>query len=140
MVDDELVTRRLRELDRRLGALTSLAAAHDRDGYAADLALQAQVERHLQLAIQAAIDVAAHVVAQDTSSVPEDYGETFVILSQEGILGEELAGRLTDAAGLRNVLVHGYVDVDHDVVWSSLADLDDLRDFASAIVVYLDHT
>lgn len=138
MVDREVVARRLRELDRRLGALQAIAATHDRGDYVADLALQAQVERHLQLAVQAAIDIAAHIVAQDTAAVPDDYGDTFVVLAREGLVDADLADRLRWAAGLRNVLVHGYVEVDHDTVWASLDELDDLRTFAAAIVAYLD--
>jgi uncharacterized protein YutE (UPF0331/DUF86 family) len=43
-----------------------------------------------------------------------------------------LAERLAAATGMRNILVHGYLDVDDDAVWSALAKLDDLRDFAAA--------
>ena len=138
MVDREVVARRLRELDRRVAALQSIVAAHDRAAYGTDFALQAQVERHLQLAVQCAIDTATHIAAQDTAAVPEDYGDTFVILAREGVLDGELADRLRAAAGLRNVLVHGYVAIDHDLVWGSLARLDDLRRFAAAVVAYVD--
>jgi uncharacterized protein YutE (UPF0331/DUF86 family) len=41
-------------------------------------------------------------------------------------------GRLGDAAGLRNLLVHDYGDIDHARLWDSLGELDDLRSFATA--------
>jgi uncharacterized protein YutE (UPF0331/DUF86 family) len=34
---------------------------------------------------------------------------------------------------MRNILVHGYLEVDDDIVWASLSDLDDLRDFAATV-------
>lgn len=140
MVDDEVVARRLRELDRRVTALSAIKVAHEAASYLDDFPLQAQVERHLQLAVQAAIDVAAHIAAQDTAELPEDYGETFAVLGRAGIISVGLADKLRHAAGLRNVLVHGYVDVDHGIVWATLDDLDDLRDFAKAIVTYMDES
>jgi uncharacterized protein YutE (UPF0331/DUF86 family) len=42
-----------------------------------------------------------------------------------------LAARLADAAGMRNVLVHGYLDIDDEAVWGALEHLDDLREFAA---------
>lgn len=123
--------RRLRELDLRLGALDTLRRDTIEARYRSELAVRAQVERHLQLAVQAVIDVAVHIVAEDVAGVPEDYGSAFMLLADEGLIDRSLAQRLRKAAGLRNVLVHGYVDVDPGIVWRSLDDLDDLREFAA---------
>lgn len=41
---------------------------------------------------------------------------------------------LSAAAGMRNVLVHAYLEVDDDEVWNALGHLDDLREFAVAVV------
>jgi uncharacterized protein YutE (UPF0331/DUF86 family) len=49
------------------------------------------------------------------------------------VLDEELAQRLRRATGLRNVLVHGYLEVDPALVWEHLEHLGDLRDFAVAV-------
>lgn len=132
MVEPERVRRRLRELDRRLALLDGLHRG-DREAYLADVAVQAQVERHLQLALQAAIDVALHLVADTPGRVVEGYGDAFVALGESGALPVDLARRLRAAAGLRNVLVHGYVDVEPALVWASLDGLDDLRGFARAV-------
>ena len=49
-----------------------------------------------------------------------------------------LAKRLQGWAGLRNVLVHAYLDVDHGLVWDAMAtELDDLRALASATAAML---
>ncbi len=133
MVDPDVVVRRLREIGRRLGELRALRAAADRS----DPAAQAQVERHLQVAIQGAIDVALHVVADDTDRTPDDYGSAFVLLAEIGVIGPELAGRLRVATGLRNLLVHAYLDIDPDRLWAHLDHLDDLEAFASAVTRYL---
>ncbi len=137
MVEPERVRRRLRELDRRLRLLDGLRR-EDRDDYLADVAVQAQVERHLQLALQSAIDVALHLAADSPGRPVEGYGDAFVALGDGGVLPATLAGRLRLAAGLRNVLVHGYVDVDPALVWASLDDLGDLREFATHVDDWLE--
>ena len=136
MVDAESVRRKLREIERRLVALRGISG-RDRGEFLADDALQAQAERHLQIAIQAAIDVANHIVAEDSAETPEDYGSTFVLLARMGVVDEELAGRLRSAAGLRNILVHAYTDVDATMLWERLAELDDLERFVDASERYV---
>jgi uncharacterized protein YutE (UPF0331/DUF86 family) len=139
LVDPEVVHRRLRQIDRRMGWLREIAAS-GRDRFLADLALQAQAERHLQLAIQAVIDVALHILAEATAETPDDYGSAFLALGRAGVLDTTLAGRLRAAAGLRNVLVHAYLDVDPVQVWDHLSRLDDLERFAVAVAGYLERT
>ncbi len=137
MVDAEVVGRRLREIGRRLGALRAISA-HGESSFLADPALQAQAERHLQLALQCAIDIALHILADDTDQTPEDYGTAFRELAAVGVLNRDLADRLRLAAGLRNVLVHAYLDVDPARIWTHLGRLGDLEDFAHAVDAYLE--
>lgn len=94
---------------------------------------QAEAERHLQLALQAAIDIAAHILAEESSEGPESYGSAFTMLSEKGILDDELAQRLVKGAGLRNILVHAYLEVDPNRIWESVKSLGDLERFAAAI-------
>lgn len=137
MVDPETVWRRLREIDRRVGALRGIQA-EGRQRFLDDEALQAQAERHLQLAIQSAIDVAVHLLAEESARTPEDYGAAFRLLTDLDVVDEQLAERLARAAGLRNVLVHAYLDVDPQQVWDHLGRLDDFERFAAAVQGYVD--
>lgn len=62
------------------------------------------------------------------------YRELFTLLERDGWLDADLARRLRDMAGFRNILVHGYAAPDLDVVESVLAErLDDLLDFSRSI-------
>lgn len=125
MVDPEAVRLRLREMDRRVTALRDVQAS-GRDAFLSDPRLQAEAERHLQLAIQAAIDAAAHILAEDFPDTPSSYREVFELLGKRGVLEDDLAARLARAAGLRNILVHAYLEVDPAKVWESLSGIDDL--------------
>lgn len=136
MADPELIRRRLRELSRRVAALRALRQG-DEGVFVTDVAVQAQAERHLQIALQSVIDIALHIVAADTDDTPDEYGSALTGLAAIGVLPQELAGRLRLAAGLRNVLVHAYLEVDPRRIWEHLTQLDDLVAFARHIEGYL---
>lgn len=88
-----------------------------------------RVERLLELVIQVAVDVVAHELAE-RDVTPESYRDAFVRAGRAGLLPGDLAGRLAEAAGLRNVLVHLYDDIDYEIVASSVdRALEDLGAF-----------
>ncbi len=131
MVDPESVGRRLQRLGELLTALEAIRVEGEQ-AYLAELQTRLAAERALQLAIQSCIDVAAHLVAELGLRTPEDYRDTFRGLAHQELLDRELAGRLGDAAGMRNILVHDYLEIDPRQVWRALERLDDLRAFADA--------
>lgn len=137
MVDAEAIERRLRHMATQLAGLRE-TGARGREAFMSDELTQAASERRLQVAIQAALDVANHILAEDSDVTPEDYGAAFVELGKLGVVDAELAERLRTAAKLRNVLVHMYVEVDLDRVWEAIERLDDLEAFAAAIERYLE--
>jgi uncharacterized protein YutE (UPF0331/DUF86 family) len=137
MVDPEAVSGRLRMLAQLLAELEA-TRGRGQEVYRAQRELRLATERRLQLALQACIDIAAHVLAERNVPAPEDYASLFFALAQAGVLESELAGRLAGAARQRNLLVHVYLEVDDDLVWRSLTRLDDLRAFAAAMARLLE--
>jgi uncharacterized protein YutE (UPF0331/DUF86 family) len=131
LVDRESVGRRLQRLGELLAALEAIRADGEQ-AYLAEMQTRLAAERALQLAVQACIDVAAHLVAELGLRTPEDYRDTFRGLADEDLLDRDLAQRLGDAAGMRNILVHEYLEIDPRQVWRALERLDDLRAFADA--------
>jgi uncharacterized protein YutE (UPF0331/DUF86 family) len=67
---------------------------------------------HLWQAVQLVIDLALAACMGLKLGTPENYGEAFLRLAEAGHLDEELAGRLVQAAGFRNRVVHGYEKLD----------------------------
>ena len=84
------------------------------------------VERVLQEAIEAALDVNAHLIAELGHDVPDDYFGGFMKLGQLGILSDELATALAPSAGLRNRLVHEYDALDDAKVLAAVGTILDL--------------
>jgi len=130
LVDADRVLRRLERLEELLEALEA-ARGRGRAALDRDIRDELHVEHALQLAIQACIDVGAHLVSELGLRTPDDYGQIFQSLGREGRLDRDLAKRLERAVGMRNLLVHEYLDIDLDRVWEALGDLDDLRAFAA---------
>jgi uncharacterized protein YutE (UPF0331/DUF86 family) len=69
-------------------------------------------------------------VAARRLRAPDEYRDVFERLSREDTLDAALAERLEEAVGLRNLLVHGYVDLDPALIWEKLGEVEDLRAFA----------
>ena len=96
------------------------------------------VERGLQLCAQNALDIATHIAAGRGRDVP-DYASAIDELGRLGVLTHGFARQFRNVAGFRNVLVHGYLDVDLGVLHALLHDgLRDFESFAAHIEAYLD--
>ncbi len=131
MTDVELVEKRLGFIDTCLRELRQLARPGE---LATDVREQRFVEHTLQLAIQAALDIASHIVSEERLGEPSTNRELFDRLARAGWIGSDLAGRVSNMAGFRNVLVHGYTEVDLEIVRDVLANhLGDLDSYIAAV-------
>lgn len=137
MIDEDVVARRLLALNEALRELERPAAADERS-LAMDPLLRAAVERWIQVAIEACIDVADHVVAAEGWTPVDSAREGFARLAAHGKLEAQLAARLGSAAALRNILVHDYVSVDLARLARVVReDLGDLRAFAACAAKWM---
>jgi len=131
MTDADLVAKKLGEIETYVRELRKLA---DPAALRSDVKEQRFVLHTLQLAIQAAIDAASHVVSDERLGEPERYREHFALLATAGWVPGELGASLEEMAGFRNVLVHEYASVDLEIVRNVLETrLDDLLQFAAAM-------
>lgn len=132
MVDPESIDARLERLAELLAELERIRAG-GRGAYDAGLRDQLAAQHAIQLAIQVCVDVGAHLIAELGLRMPDDYKGVFAALREPLGLDPDLIAGLSAAAGMRNVLVHAYLEVDDDQVWEALGHLDDLREFAVAV-------
>lgn len=136
MTDEELVAKKLALVETYVRELRSLGNA-DRIG--TDVKERRFVEHTLQIAIQACLDVASHIVSDKRLGEPETMRDLFRLLENDGWLSVDLAEKLSSAAGFRNVVVHGYAGVDPAIVEDVFRNhLDDLLEFVRAIRSGLD--
>ena len=134
--DPEVIRRHLAALREALANLRRHASRSAQE-LRADADLRWTVERGLQLCIQNALDIATHLAAAAGLDAP-DYATAIDRLAELSVLSAEFAARLRPIAGFRNVLVHGYLQVDLSVVEEVLkTKLDELEEFARRVEAYL---
>lgn len=131
MTDPDLLAKKLSFVESCVADLRRLAVAENIDR---DIKERRFVEHTLQLGIQACLDAASHVVSDDRLGEPKTNQELFRLLEEAGRISRALSAKLRAAAGFRNILVHGYADVDINVTRDVLENhLDDLLAFAEAL-------
>jgi uncharacterized protein YutE (UPF0331/DUF86 family) len=85
------------------------------------------------LCAQNVLDLATHLVASRGVD-PTSYGDAVAQLGNLGILPAEFARELRKMAGFRNVVVHGYLDLDVEKLHYVLNHhLDDFVRFAELV-------
>lgn len=130
MVEADVLRRRIDALLDYLNRLEPFGAV-DRMKFIAERDVHHLAERYLHLATESALDIANHLIADAGLEAPNTYRDAFAILTKHGVLDGELGKRLQLWAGMRNILVHLYLDIDHGITWDTIRnDLGDLRRLA----------
>jgi uncharacterized protein YutE (UPF0331/DUF86 family) len=137
MVDPERLLAVLGRVTARLRVLERYADA-DREALLDDEVRLGHLKYTFQTAIEACIDAAQHVVADQGLGVPDSNADAFRLLGRAGLLDGDLARSMAGAVGFRNVLVHDYADVDDGLVVDNLARVGQLRRFVAAMTRLLD--
>lgn len=121
MLDRELIQRKVKLIQEDLAKLEPLAE-FSFDQVAKDPVKYGAVERYLERIVTRAIDVNRHVIARvgKGSESARTYEDTFLRLADLGVYTEKFAKEIAPSAGLRNVLVHEYDEVDPKKVLQSV--------------------
>jgi uncharacterized protein YutE (UPF0331/DUF86 family) len=131
MTDRALIEKKLAAIVSAVSDLRRLAKL---DAIRHDVREERFIEHTLQLAVQAALDAASHIVSDEALGEPQTNRQLFDLLAKAGWIDADLATQLSRMAGFRNVLVHGYADVDLAVVEDIVRHrLDDLLRFVTVI-------
>jgi uncharacterized protein YutE (UPF0331/DUF86 family) len=135
--DPVVVRRHLLAIDDALQILRRHQEASPAE-LAADRERRWAVERGLQLCAQNALDIATHIAASLGHDVA-DYAAAIDRLADLEILPRAFAATFRGVAGFRNVIVHGYLDIDLAIVERLLrTGLDDFAIFARHVHKFLE--
>jgi uncharacterized protein YutE (UPF0331/DUF86 family) len=113
----ESVSARLRKLEEVLEKLRGKEAV-SREEYRNNVDLQWTIERGLEVASSLILDIGNHILAGVFQISVDEYEQILNELKQQKIINEELYRELHGLGGFRNILVHGYLDPDHDLVYA----------------------
>jgi uncharacterized protein YutE (UPF0331/DUF86 family) len=137
MVDRDVVLAKLGQLADHIGRVRSACPATP-DLLRADRDRCDLVAFNLMLAVQDCLDVASHIIADEGWRAATTLAGAFQRLGEHGMLTAETADALTRAAGLRNVVAHGYAGVDVGFVHQgATSGLIDLETFSREVAVWV---
>lgn len=90
------------------------------------------------MGIEICIDICTHLISRNGYRVPEDYGDTFMVMSEVGALDSAFSEELKKMAKFRNRLVHLYWQVDDKQVYDILQNrLSDFKRFLDSMASFL---
>jgi uncharacterized protein YutE (UPF0331/DUF86 family) len=135
MVRPELVRRKLQLIAEDLAHLVKFRG-DTLESLGEDFIRMAALERIIERIVSRAIDVNMHLISElavgDEEKITRiTYRESFLRLADLQVCPREVAGRVSRSAGLRNILVHDYNDVDRSILHGSIEDC--LRDITAYV-------
>ena len=132
-VNTDLIRARCAEIEESVSRLEKFRSL-SLDAFLSDRDALDVASYRLLIAIEASLALCYHVSAKRMRKVPEEYAACFGLLSEAGLLSEDLTKRLQQMARLRNLLVHVYWKIDYSRLYTVIRDdLGDLRAFAAAM-------
>ena len=135
--DHDKITKLVSEMRSSVSRLRTLSKLSQHE-FVKDPDKIGSAKYHFIVSIESCIDMCNHIIARNGYRVPEDYGDTFKVMSEEGAIEQEFAQELRNMAKFRNRLVHLYWEVDDKQVHEILQNrLDDFKTFLNNLSKYL---
>jgi len=138
MVNFEKIRHKLRAITTCLKKLNELRLFNEED-FLHDYKLTDSARHNLQIAVEAMLDIANHLIARHSFEIPKKNADSFVILCKHGILSKEMEATYASMARFRNRIVHLYDEVDNREIYRILQEhLHEYDNFIRDIVRYME--
>lgn len=118
MVDRAVIERLLVQLEEYLRDLDEARIHYTLAHLKENKIIRRYIERTLQVAIEACLDLAGHIISYEGFREPLDNKDCFQVLLENDIIPPELNERLKKMAQFRNVVVHDYIRVNPEIVYA----------------------
>jgi uncharacterized protein YutE (UPF0331/DUF86 family)/predicted nucleotidyltransferase len=137
LYDRQVVSRYLADLNHTLNTLERMKSI-GLDEFISDPRNHWAVERGLLRCIQDLLNISNHILAGLGFQVPETYRGSILAMASARVIPREFAEQLAPMAGFRNILVHDYIEVNLEIVYSLFqGHLNDFREFTGYIARFL---
>ena len=107
LFDQEKIVKLTSELRKSVQRLSALGKLSEEE-FTGDPDKIGSAKYHLIVGIEICIDICTHLISRNGYRVPEDYGDTFMVMSEVGALDSAFSEELKKMAKFRNRLVHLY--------------------------------
>lgn len=105
--------------------------------YKVNLEKKAICERYIEKIIEAIVDLAFLIRKYLNIPIPEEITDTEILdlLATKKIISENLAKKLQDAKGMRNIIAHEYGKIDDEIIFNALSNEleNDVKEFITKI-------
>ena len=121
MLNKDFILRKIKLIQEDLSRLQPLGHLSF-DQLAKDAVSYAATERMLERIVTRAIDLNRHIIGElgHGNEKVRTYEETFHALADLGVYPKDFAVKIAPSAGLRNILVHEYDEIDPEKVYISV--------------------
>jgi uncharacterized protein YutE (UPF0331/DUF86 family) len=140
MVDRDKVEGLIRHLRQYTTYLHEIAV-QDPPEFLKDQRSIGSARYYLQVSIETCINITNHIIATEKLRAPKDYKDSFKVLNEAGILSDDSTQTMRELAGLRNLLVHLYWDIDDQMIYDGIrSELGDFEAFIDEILTFLERS
>lgn len=138
MIDNAMVKNRIERIEEDLLHLKDFVG-FSFDDIAKSYNTHKTVERIIEVIVNHAIDINQHIIAESGKGhLPFDFKESFLLLTDLAVYPKEFAERISQSAGLRNILVHEYTRLDEKKFYHSIKDCyKDYTKYCRHVIDYL---
>ena len=134
MVDKDLILAKAGSVKSHLNRVLEKRNV-DLDNFIKDIDRQESILFNIQTAVQNCIDIAAHIISEESFGVPGSTTEMLYILEKNGYLDNDLTQKMVKAVGFRNLIVHEYGKIELEQVYEiAQNDINDLNEYLRAII------
>ncbi|QGP91469.1 hypothetical protein MGLY_08020 [Neomoorella glycerini] len=133
-VDREKIRQKLQFMRQELRELKKFQGM-DISQFQSNSLYEAAATRMLQVAIEALLDICAHIISREGWGLPKSYVETVELAARNSLIPQQLEDTYKAMARFRNRVVHLYDEVDAAEIWDILQNhLEDFRPFMAAVI------
>lgn len=136
-INKDLLSKKLDFLNQHLSAMERME--FDEQKFVENEDIHDLIVFRLQQAVETAIDIGAHIIAESDFPRKETAKDVFLFLGEQKIIDKELSFRMGKAADFRNRVVHGYNNFDYSLLFQDYKEnLKDLRNFGAQTLKFID--
>lgn len=119
MVDQDIILEKVNNIQNCLKRIHE--KTHGDPAFLEDFDIQDIFVLNLQRAIQATIDLAAHIIKDEGLGLPGELKENFILLEKAKIINKKLSEKMQNMVGFRNIAIHDYSRINIDILKAILA-------------------
>ncbi|MBW6470108.1 MAG: DUF86 domain-containing protein [Methanosarcinaceae archaeon] len=135
-MDIERILDKIDEMDAYISELSEYVP-DDEESYHDNKMQKRACERAFQLSCETLLDICNLIIAGKSFGLPKNSKDSMEKLAEHGIISKNLAIRLSEMVGFRNLLVHKYGTIDDSMAFNYLScELKDFYEFLEAVEAF----